>query len=78
MRVLETFDKETAMPVRHKTLPLAAALALTAAALAACGHNMEQRTATGAIAGAVVAGPPGAVVGAGVGAVVNEAESPKK
>ncbi len=45
--------------------------------LAACGHNMEQRAATGAIAGAVVAGPPGAVVGAGVGAVVNEADKPK-
>ena len=44
---------------------------------AACGHNMEQRAATGAIAGAVVAGPAGAVVGAGVGVVVNEADKPK-
>jgi hypothetical protein len=52
-------------------------LALAAAfALAACGHNMEQRAATGAIAGAVVAGPVGAVVGAGVGAVVNTAAKP--
>jgi len=47
-------------------------LALGAAAtLAACGHNTEQRAATGAgsgaIAGAVVAGPVGAVVGAAVG-----------
>lgn len=51
-------------------------VALAAAGLAACGHNMEQRAATGAIAGAVVAGPPGAVVGAGVGVVVNEADKP--
>lgn len=54
--------------LRRISLPLAAALAL-----AACGHNMEQRAATGALAGAVVAGPVGAVVGAGVGAVVNTA-----
>lgn len=58
----------------RKTAPLLPA----AVALAACGHTMEQRAATGAIAGAVVAGPPGAVVGAGVGAVVNEADKPKK
>jgi hypothetical protein len=38
---------------------------------------MEQRAATSAIAGAVIAGPPGAVVGAGVGAVINEADKPK-
>lgn len=56
------------------TALLAVALSL---GLAACGHNMEQRAATGAIAGAVVAGPPGAVVGAGVGAVINEADKPK-
>jgi hypothetical protein len=51
--------------------------ALATAGLAGCGHNMEQRAATGAIAGAVVAGPPGAVVGAGVGAVINEIDKPK-
>ena len=63
-------------PVRR--LPPTALLAVALSfGLAACGHNMEQRAATGAIAGAVVAGPPGAVVGAGVGAVVNEAEKPK-
>ncbi|SFI72150.1 hypothetical protein [Caulobacter sp. UNC279MFTsu5.1] len=49
-------------------VPLGVAAALS---LSACGHNMEQRAATGAIAGAVVAGPVGAVVGAGAGAVVN-------
>jgi hypothetical protein len=42
-------------------------------ALAACGHNTEQRAATGAIAGAVVAGPVGAAVGAGAGTAVSKA-----
>lgn len=51
---------------------------LAGAGLAACGHNMEQRAATGAIAGAVVAGPPGAVVGAATGAVVNEVSKPNR
>lgn len=54
---------------------LAVVLAL-AALTSACGHNMEQRAATGAIAGAVVAGPVGAVVGAGAGAVVDAASKP--
>jgi hypothetical protein len=40
--------------------------------LAACGHNTEQRAATGAAAGLVVAGPIGAAVGAGVGVVVSK------
>ncbi len=38
--------------------------------LTACGHTTEQRAATGAAAGAVVAGPVGAVAGAATGAVV--------
>ena len=53
-------------------------LALTAAAsalgLAACGHGMEQRAATGAAAGLVVGGPVGAAVGAGVGAVISKSK----
>lgn len=53
-----------------------ALIIMAAAGLSACGHNMEQRAATGAVAGAVIAGPPGAVVGAGVGVVVNEASKP--
>ena len=58
--------------VRKTTLFLAAAcLALP---LAACGHNVEQRAATGAAAGLVVAGPVGAAVGAGVGVVVSKAQ----
>ncbi|MGA0605601.1 hypothetical protein ACO2Q0_06330 [Phenylobacterium sp. VNQ135] len=51
-------------------------LALSAAALllGACGHNVEQRAATGAVAGAVVGGPVGAAVGAGVGVVVSRSQ----
>jgi hypothetical protein len=60
----------------RSTLPLAL-VALAGAGLAGCGHNMQQRAATGAIAGAVVAGPPGAVVGAATGAVINEVSKPK-
>jgi hypothetical protein len=52
-------------------LPAAALLGF--ALLGGCGHNMEQRAAsgaaTGAATGAVLAGPVGAVVGAGAGAV---------
>ncbi|WP_374389965.1 hypothetical protein [Brevundimonas sp.] len=46
-------------------------LTLTAAALtlAACGTTVEQKAATGAVAGAVVAGPVGAAVGGAAGAV---------
>lgn len=55
---------------RVSKLIMAAGLAL---GLAACGHNTEQRAATGAAAGAVVAGPVGAVIGAGAGVVVSKA-----
>ncbi len=54
-------------------------------ALSACGHNTEQRSATGAgsgaIAGAVVGGPIGAVVGAvagGAGGAAVSKEEEKK
>ena len=46
-------------------------LALSAIALSACGHNVEQRAATGAIAGAAIAGPIGAVHGANAGATLS-------
>lgn len=52
------------------TLFAAAGLAL---ALAACGHNVEQRAATGAATGAVVGGPVGAVAGAAAGTAVSKA-----
>jgi len=59
----------------RKTLGLMAiaGLALT---LAACGHNVEQRAATGAATGAVLGGPVGAVAGAAVGTVVSKATDP--
>jgi hypothetical protein len=53
-------------------LPAAAFLGL--AILSGCGSNMEQRAATGAATGLIIAGPVGAAVGAGVGVVVNEAD----
>jgi len=52
-------------------------MAVLALGLAACGHNVEQRAATGAAAGLVVAGPLGAAVGAGVGAVVSKTTDKK-
>jgi osmotically inducible lipoprotein OsmB len=42
-------------------------------ALSACGHNVEERAATGAATGLVLGGPIGAAVGAGVGTVVSKA-----
>ncbi len=44
------------------------------AVLVGCGTNMEQRAATGAATGLLVAGPVGAVVGGAAGVVVNEAD----
>ena len=55
----------------RKTLALLA-IAGAAAALAACGHNTEQRASTGAITGAVVGGPVGAAAGAAAGTVVSK------
>lgn len=60
--------KRLEAPVRSIVI----AAAVLALGLAACGHNLEQRAATGAAAGLVVAGPLGAAVGAGVGAVVSK------
>jgi hypothetical protein len=52
-------------------------VAAAAYALAACGHDTTQRAATGAIGGAVVAGPVGAVVGGVGGAAVAKADGEK-
>ncbi len=59
----------------RKTLGLlaVAGLALT---LSACGHNVEQRAATGAVTGAVLGGPVGAAAGAAVGTVVSKTVDP--
>ena len=61
------------------TIRAAAVLALGVSTLgfAACGHSVEQKAATGAIAGAVVAGPVGAAVGGAAGAAVGHADKPK-
>ena len=56
----------------RKILPLLAIAAL-AGGLVACGHNTEQRAATGAVAGAVVGGPVGAAAGAAAGTAVSKA-----
>jgi len=60
----------------RKTLTILAAAAATLA-LAGCGHNTEQKAATGAVAGAVVGGPVGAAVGGAAGAAVSKAEEAK-
>ena len=52
-------------------------VAAMACAMAACGHTTTQRAATGAIGGAVVAGPVGAVVGGVGGAAVAKADGEK-
>ena len=53
------------------------AVAALAAGPPAGGHTFEQRAATGAVPGAVVAGPVGAAVGGAAGAAVGHAERPK-
>ena len=40
--------------------------------LASCGETVGERAATGAVGGAVVAGPPGAVVGGTTGALTTD------
>ena len=52
--------------------PLILLSATAALALSACGHNVEQRASTGAIAGAVVGGPVGAAAGGAIGAAVSK------
>lgn len=49
---------------------LVALIGVTGLVLSACGHTVEQKAATGAIAGAVVAGPVGAAVGGAAGVAV--------
>ncbi|WP_019955772.1 hypothetical protein [Yoonia vestfoldensis] len=44
--------------------------AVTLLALAACGDNTNERAATGALGGALVAGPIGAAVGGAAGAAI--------
>jgi len=53
-------------------IPLILLSTAAALALGACGHNVEQRASTGAVAGAVVGGPVGAAAGAAVGTAVSK------
>ena len=64
------------MTVTTAYLPAAALLGL--ALLGGCGTNMEQRAATGAATGLIVAGPVGAAVGGAAGAVVDKADDESK
>jgi hypothetical protein len=60
------------MTVRNILAICVASSAITV--LVGCGTNMEQRAATGAATGLIIAGPVGAAVGAVAGAVINEAD----
>lgn len=64
-------------PSIAKKLTVCGALGVFALSLAACGATVEQKAATGAVAGAVVGGPVGAAVGGAAGAAVGHAERPK-
>lgn len=55
---------------------LIASAALGLLGLGACGTTTEQKAATGAIAGAIVAGPAGAAVGGAAGAAAGKASKP--
>lgn len=57
-----------------KQFSIAAAVLAMGVTLSACGTNMEQRAATGAATGLIVAGPVGAAVGAVAGVVVDGAD----
>lgn len=59
-----------------KRMTAAFVLAVATLAVAGCGHTIEQKAATGAVAGALVAGPVGAAVGGAAGAAVGHAEKP--
>lgn len=57
--------------MRALTILALSSLTLT---LTACGHNTEQRAATGAAAGLIVGGPVGAAVGAGAGVLISKSQ----
>ena len=49
---------------------------ILASSLDAGGQTIEQKAATSAVAGALVAGPVGAAVGGAAGAAVGQAQKP--
>ena len=59
-----------------KRIAVTFVLALVVSGAAACGQTIEQKAATGAVAGALVAGPVGAAVGGAAGAAVGQAQKP--
>lgn len=61
-----------------RSIVLGLTTSLLALGLAGCGHNVEQRAATGAATGLVIAGPLGAAVGAGVGTVISKSTDGKR
>ncbi|WYZ24114.1 hypothetical protein WEU32_03150 [Brevundimonas sp. BH3] len=63
--------------IQVRMLPVLAVTMVSGLLLAACGHTIEQKAATGAVAGAVVGGPVGAAVGGAAGAAVGHAQKPK-
>lgn len=63
----------TRFPIRAAAVLVLGGSAL---GLSACGHTIEQKAATGAIAGAVVAGPVGAAVGGAAGAAIGHMDKP--
>lgn len=62
---------------RSKIVTTLALSGVSAVLLAGCGHTIEQKAATGAVAGAVVGGPVGAAVGGAAGAAVGHADKPR-
>ena len=60
----------------RKTLMAAALITTFGLGVTACGSTIEQKAATGAVAGAIVAGPVGPAVGGaagtGMGAAAND------
>lgn len=61
---------------RPMTRVIIASAALCLLGLGACGATTEQKAATGAIAGAIVAGPAGAAVGGAAGTAAGKASKP--
>lgn len=53
--------------MKRPTFKLAGSALMLMVFVAACGQNTTERAATGALGGAVVAGPIGAAVGGAVG-----------
>jgi osmotically inducible lipoprotein OsmB len=58
-------------------IAITAAAVLGTLALAACGTTIEQKAASGAVAGAVVGGPVGAAGCGAAGTAVGQSQKPR-